>query len=336
MIITVLGNGSIGRRHLKGLLGLKSEIGISELRGFDTNPARRDQVRKEVPGVCCAESLEDALAGADIVFLCVPTALHLPIYEQCKAHGNFHFFIEKPLSHSMVGCEKMLWEQRQVGKRTAVGYMLYFHPLLKRAQQLLSQGVIGRPLSVRAEAGFFLPNWHPWEDYRDFYMSWKMGGGGALLDISHEIDYLHDLFGDIEDVRGWLGTVSDLEISSDDLAVAMFKFKSGLVGQLQLDLLQPEESRFCKVIGTKGVLIFDLTDNSIRYNTTDDVEWVTESLEVNIDMIYADEYRGTISALMGGGQSYVSGERGYKTMQVVEAIRRSSSYGVKVTLPLYD
>ena len=73
-------------------------------------------------------------------------------------------------------------------------------------------------------------------------MSWKTGGGGALLDISHELDYLQWLFGDIEEVQGYMGTISDLEISSDDMALAIFKFKNGIIGQCQLDLLQFEET----------------------------------------------------------------------------------------------
>ena len=59
-------------------------------------------------------------------------------------------------------------------------------------------------------------------------MSWKTGGGGALLDTSHEINYLQYLFGDIENVSGEMRTISDLEISSDDLAVGTFTFKNAI------------------------------------------------------------------------------------------------------------
>ena len=68
--------------------------------------------------------------------------------------------------------------------------MLRLHPVLNKAKDLIDKDTIGRVLNVRAESGFYLPFWHPWEDYKDFYMSWKTGGGGALLDTSHEIDYL--------------------------------------------------------------------------------------------------------------------------------------------------
>lgn len=336
MKIAVIGAGSIGRRHLNGLNRLRTELDITELRTFDANAARTAQAKEEVEEVVSAGSLADAVDGTDLVFLCVPTASHLPLYSELQDLGAFHLFIEKPLSHSLAGCDQMLFNQKRAGKIVAVGYMLRHHPVLKRVKSVLASGQLGRPLSARAEAGFFLPFWHPWEDYRDFYMSWKTGGGGALLDISHEIDYLQWLFGDIESVQGCMGTLSDLEISSDDMALAILRFENGMVGQFQLDLLQFSESRFCKVIGTEGVLIADLMSNEIKISTKDQIEWETESLNVEFDGIYADEYRSLIDSIRSGSEDYVSGSTALKTMEVIEAVRRSQALGARITLPLYD
>ena len=268
MNVCVIGAGSIGRRHLKGMNLLRKSLGIDLITTYDTNPKRLDIVRSEIEGVECKESLIDSVKNVDVVFICVPTSLHIPVYEEISKVGSFHLFFEKPLSHTIDGCEKMLFEQKQKGKFVALGYMLHHHPVIMKMREIINQGTLGRVLSVRAEAGFYLPQWHPWEDYRDFYMSWKVGGGGALLDLSHEINYLQWIFGDIEEVQGTMGTVSDLEISSDDLAVAIVKFSNSIVGQIQLDLLQFDESRFCKVIGTEGVLIADLHNyaNCPRYH----------------------------------------------------------------------
>jgi predicted dehydrogenase len=336
MKVTVIGNGSIGRRHLKGITALQEELKVSEVRAFDTNPERRSQVKEEIPSAINYESLEEAINGTDVVFMCAPTSLHIPIYEQISKLGDFHIFYEKPLSHTIEGCEKMVFDQKQKGKEVAVGYMLHHHPVLLTAKEIIESGKLGRILTVRAEAGFFLPQWHPWEDYREFYMSWKTGGGGALLDISHEINYLQWIFGDIEEVQGMMGTISDLEITSDDIAVAIMKFKNGIVGQLQLDLLQFDEARFCKVIGTEGVMIADIAKNKITYNTKDNQEWTEQKLEVNFDEIYHTEYRNIFAAFQGKDGYTVSGDESYATMEVIEAIRRSHTYGTRVKLPLYD
>jgi len=336
MKVAVLGTGSIGRRHLKGLSRLKEELKLSEIRCFDTNHERLDIVREEIADVTCTGTLEQSINGIDIVFMCVPTSLHIPIYEQIASMGAFHIFFEKPLSHTIEGCEKMLFDQARKGKKVAIGYMLHHHPVLKTTKEIIESGKLGRILSVRAECGYYLPKWHPWEDYRDFYMSWKTGGGGALLDISHEINYLQWIFGDIQDVQGMMGTISDLEISSDDIAVAVMKFKNGIIGQLHLDLLQFEASRHCKIIGTEGVMNADIKKNTITYNTHEDEEWKVQQLDVNFDEIYHMEYRNVISAFRGENGYIVTGDEAYKTMEVIEAIRRSNSYGVRVSLPLYN
>ena len=144
------------------------------------------------------------------------------------------------------------------------------------------------------------------------------------------------LFGDIEEVQGIVGTFSDLEITSDDLALAIMKFKNGTVGQIQLDLLQFEKSRYCKIIGTEGVLIADIASNSISYNSISAPQWKIENINVDFDKIYHIEYENIFSSFRENGGYIVSGDDSYKTMEVIEAIRRSNSYGVRVKLPLYN
>ena len=68
--------------------------------------------------------------------------------------------------------------------------MLRHHPAVRKVKSIIDTGSLGRVLRYHSECGMYLPNWHPWEDYRDFYMSDIDGGGGALLDISHEIDLI--------------------------------------------------------------------------------------------------------------------------------------------------
>ena len=127
MKVTVIGNGSIGQRHLKGLTILSKELNIDEVRSFDTNPERRTQVKENIPTAKIFESIEEAVTGTDLVFMCAPTSLHIPIYENISKYGDFHLFFEKPLSHTIEGCEQMLFDQKRKGKKIAVGYMLHHH-----------------------------------------------------------------------------------------------------------------------------------------------------------------------------------------------------------------
>ena len=336
MKIAVIGAGSIGKRHLHTLSNLSEHENIVEIRCFDQNYERAKEANNNNKNIKVSKTLEDAVKDVDLVFLCVPTSLHYDVWVEVKKLGDFHYFIEKPLSHTYKNCDQMIFEQKKNNKHALIGYMLRLHPVLNRAKTLIQENTVGKVLSVRAESGFYLPFWHPWEDYRDFYMSWKVGGGGALLDTSHEIDYLMWMFGDIAYAQGYTQTISDLEMTADDYTVCLFEFKNGIMGELHLDLLQPEESRYLKVVGSNGVLIADLISNTITHNTIDDIKWKTEQIEVSIDDIYEEEDRNVIKCIRGEKSKTTGIDEAAKVMQVVEAIRRSSSNGSRIRLPIYE
>ena len=94
--------------------------------------------------------------------------------------------------------------------------------------------------------------------------------------------------------------------------------------------------RYCKIIGTEGVLIADIASNSISYNSVSDPNWKNKKIDVDFDKIYHIEYENIFSSFRNNKGYIVSGDDSYKTMEVIEAIRRSSSYGVRVKLPLYN
>lgn len=336
MKIAVIGAGSIGKRHLKTLANLSLSENIVEIRCFDKNHERAKKAEKEIGGTIISKALDEAVNGVDLVFICVPTSLHYDVWKSIIDLGDFNFFIEKPLSHTFKNCDEMIFHQKRINKHAFIGYMLRFHPVLNIAKNIIENDTIGKVLSVRAESGFYLPFWHPWEDYRDFYMSWKVGGGGALLDTSHEIDYLMWMFGDISYAQGYTQTISDLDMTADDYTSCIFEFKNGIMGELHLDLLQPVESRYLKVVGSNGVLIADLIENCVTFNTIKNTEWKKEEIQVSYDDIYTTEIKNVIDCIREKESKTTSIEEAAKVMQIVEAIRRSSSNGNRVRLPIYE
>ena len=336
MKITILGLGSIGKRHLNTLLRLKKKFKINELSLFDTNPKRVNELKNKDKIIRIYNNFEKAIYNSKAIYVCTPTSIHIKICEKINSYGKFNIFIEKPLSHTLVGCEKLIEIQKKNKKKVSVGYMLRYNPVLKEIKNILSKKTIGKLLTIKAESGFYLPFWHPWEDYRDFYMSSKLGGGGVVLDTSHEIDYMVWLAGNILDVQGNYGTISNLEISSDDYASALFTFENNVRGELHLDLLQPIPSRNVKLIGTKGVIIGDLINKSLKFNTIKNKKWKNINFNFDIDDIYKEESINVLNNFSGKKSITTSIEESYHVMQVIEGIRRSHHYGTRVRLPFYD
>ena len=191
MKVSVFGSGSIGLRHLNNLIKLKKELKISSIFSYDTK--NKKKFLGESKKFVFTQNFQQAAKNCDVAFICVPTHLHNQTINKILKYTSCHFYIEKPLSSEIKNCLKTLNNIKKIKKKVGVGYMLVNHPLILKTQSLIKKKVIGKIIFARAECGFYLPNWHPWENYRKFYMAHKKQGGGVLLDTSHEINYLHKL-----------------------------------------------------------------------------------------------------------------------------------------------
>src|SRR5690349_3403629 len=168
----VVGLGSIGRRHARNWAAL--QLGPLAVCRQHRSP------QPEPLGLQAAEydDLDRALAceHPDVVFVTNPTSLH--VTTACAAvQAGAHVFVEKPLGNSLEGLRQLLDLSCATHRLVMVGYNLRFHPGLARFKALLEANAVGRIVSARAEVGEYLPDWHPWEDYRHGYAGRRELGG---------------------------------------------------------------------------------------------------------------------------------------------------------------
>ena len=99
----------------------------------------------------------------------------------------------------------MSWKQaiEQNHSQVLVGFQFRFHPGLQQVKKLLDEGAIGKPISAHAHWGEYLPDWHPWEDYKQGYAARPELGGGVVLTLSHPLDYLRWLLGEVESLSAF-------------------------------------------------------------------------------------------------------------------------------------
>ena len=88
---------------------------------------------------------------------------------------------------------------------------------------------VSKILWAHVEAGSYLPDWRPWQDYRKSYTARRELGGGILLDGSHEIDYMTWLFGAPRELACMADHVSELEVNVEDCATILMRFADGTV-----------------------------------------------------------------------------------------------------------
>lgn len=278
MKIAIIGYGSVGKRHVQNLLSVPNTQLIICTKQKIKNPSpKRARVVSSISE--CLKEKPDVGLIANISSLHVPIAIKL-------AKNGVDLFVEKPLSNSLKGTNELLKLIRKKKLITQMGCQFRFHKCIKKIKQLISSDRLGKVLSAKVECGSFLPDWHPYEDYRKSYAARNELGGGVVLTNIHEIDYLYWYFGQVLEVFSITVKNSDLGISADDLSAGILKFKNGVIAELHLDYFQKPEFRSCKIIGTKGTIYWDSDTNTVKLYNNEKNRWIKVMRWSNYDRNY--------------------------------------------------
>ena len=284
--ILVAGLGSAGQRHVRNLRSLTQSRFIFYRTGKAT--LATEELEDGAPSY---SDLEGALSERpDLAIIANPTAFHMPV-ALAAAKAGCHLFIEKPLSHSREGSAELKSITESKGLITMIGCQFRFHPLLLALKEGLDRGRIGAVLGARADWGEYLPDWHPWEDHRKSYAARPELGGGALLTLIHPLDYMYWFFGDVKSVVARARKVDRLETSvPDDWADVLLEFKSGVLAQVHVDLLQRPSVHSLTVWGELGKACWDYHTGRLEWTDSEsgvEVERLPEDFDRN-DLFLAE------------------------------------------------
>jgi len=324
--ILIVGIGSIGKRHLRLARELLPNADIRILR---------HQATSEVPEYSngCFSSIEDSIAFApQIAVIASPAPFHIPT-AQALAEVGVHLLIEKPLSASLNGVMQLLETCQKQSTVLLTGYNLRFLSSLQRFRKLLGESVIGKVLSVRCEIGQYLPSWRPDKDYRQGVSARRELGGGALLELSHELDYLSWIFGEVEWVKATLSHQSSLEIDVEDTAYLTLGFVEKtdghqLIGTVNLDFIRHDTTRLCTIIGEKGSLRWNGLTGEVSLYEVGAKQWrELFSQPHQRDDSYLAEWQNFVACVTEHKTPLVTGEDGLKVLQIIEAARHSAKSG---------
>jgi predicted dehydrogenase len=323
--ILIVGLGSIGKRHARLAREIIPGIQIAVLRhrGCDDMPTGNFDH--------CFTSLDEAMQfRPQAAVIANPATHHLQVALPLARCG-VHLLVEKPISSAPSGVQELIDTCHDNGAVLMTAYNLRFLPSLQFFRDILAERRIGKVLSVRAEIGQFLPSWRPEADYRQTVSARADLGGGALLELSHEIDYLRWLFGDIQWVSAILGTQSDLEIDVEDTAYLTLGFAAKhdgkpLIATLNIDFVRQDTTRICVAIGESGTLRWNAILGTVELFSQGGSSWQTLfSHPPQRDESYAGEWRHFLDCIEQGTTPLISGQDGLGVLEVIQAARLSSS-----------
>lgn len=326
MRILIVGGGSVGKRHLRNFAAL----GVTAFGVVDPRADRRDELAREPVAPKTYADLGTALAeGYDITVVCAPTAYHVEIGQRAVAAGS-HVLMEKPLSDSMRGVAELLTEAGRAGRVFMVGYTYRFWPPLQQVRTLLEAGTIGRIHFAHIVFSQYLPDWHPWEDYRTWFMSKREEGGGALLDESHTIDMARWFLGEVSSLSCETGNLSTLDMTADDFARFFLSFENGTRATVHMDVFGRLPTRRLDFLGEHGHLTCDLNRNEIVVYDARTTETTVTPYTCERNEMFMAEARHFLSCVRDGVPPTVSGQDAARTLAVVLAGAKASVLGARV------
>lgn len=190
---------------------------------------------------------EDFLnSGIDAVYVSSANADHYRMVIAAAKAGK-NILCEKPLALNSTEAEEMVKVCKENNVKLAVNYVFHFHPLVKKAKEIIDSEMIGKFISATANFNIEIA---PSSNFRHS----KAGGGGALMDVgTHMIDLLRYFGGEIASIQGVMDSVVYAgEI--DDFASAIVKFEKGGYGYFNVSFNSKKAFNRIEILGHKGAI----------------------------------------------------------------------------------
>ncbi len=291
----IIGFGSIGRRHYEVLSGLGHEVSVLTSQILEGIQTYKDFSEIE-------------LSEFDYFVIATPTNEHYKNLE----------FLNQNVKNKIIFCEKPLFESKKapliLENSVFVGYVLRYHPLLLRLKDELKNEKV---IFAQAKCAQYLPTWRPNTDYKACYSSDKALGGGVLLDLSHEIDYLLWLLGDFEISFGADEKISDLEISSDDFCAFFGRGRDGEIISVSLDYISKITQRTLLVETFEKTFLLDFIAGKLKIADKNG-----GILEFQVSLERNEMFSAMHSDILGEKKIACDYDFGLKTMSVIDEIKK--------------
>ena len=200
--------------------------------GFDLRNDRILETKKKYK-INCFNNFTNAInKKPHIMIIATPPHLHKE-YAKKAIQQNIHVFLEVNLLSKHV--QSILKFSEKSSSIICSSNTMRFHPVVKKLKILLEQKKIGKIYSIHHHVGHYLPNWHPWENYKDFFVSRKETGGAREL-IPVELNWMTYVFSDICSVFANVNKISKLDVKIDDNYQAILAFKNKIFCTLNIDV----------------------------------------------------------------------------------------------------
>ena len=289
----IIGLGSMGKRRIRNLLAL----GYRDIVGYDPREDRIKEVEKSYAVRPCLSITEAFETDPDMVIISTPPNHHLE-YALIALNYGKHVFIEASAIDD--GLEKLLNRDKDFSLVIAPSCTMRFHPAVKTIKSLIESSEVGRVLAFTHHFGQYLPKWHPYEDYRTFYVSDPLAGATVEL-VAFELVWLTWILGVPSKVSAFKGKIGSLDNKIDDLYQVIMEFHGACIGHLQVDILQRTGNRSSVFVCSDGNISWDWDEPHVTVKYPDGKSKVilNQYTSNSLEGFYIDEMEAFINATQG-------------------------------------
>lgn len=253
MKVLIIGLGSIARKHIAALKEIDAGVEIYALRS--------DRNAVQVDSVINLYDIKECGRDFDFAIISNPTSLHAEAIKTTLGL-DIPLFIEKPVFESL--CHDDLLNE--IAERNTVTYVacnLRFLESLRYLYDYIRNNPQRRINEVNVYCGSYLPEWRPGTDFRKCYSSIPELGGGAHIDLIHDIDYVYWIFGKPSYHHGVCRNVSSLDIRAVDYANYQL-FYPQFTASIILNYYRRDYKRTLEVVFEDDTWTVDLKGNAIH------------------------------------------------------------------------
>ncbi len=328
MKFLVVGLGSMGKRRIRNL----KQLGHGDIVGFDTREDRRKEAEEKYHISTFSDISKALKENPNAIVISTPPDLHMK-YAKVAIKNKLHFFTEASVVQTDM--EEIIHGLKKTDIVGLPSCTMRYHPIVISVSNILKASKIGKPLAFIYHSGQYLPDWHPWEDYRNFYVAKKETGACKEI-VPFELTWLTSTFGKISNVYGSKAKLSKLDTDIDDIYSILLEFQNGIRGNLTVDVIARFPYRQLKILGEEGVILADWSDRIVSYYTREN-GWKNTKIDdgaveenyIHGDGPYVEEMSMFIKSIKGEIEQPYTFEDDYKILKILESIEKSSDRGSK-------
>ena len=298
MKFLIIGLGSMGKRRARNLLAL----GYTNITGYDNNTKRLQEFKKKYKLKTINAFKNVNANNYEAIIISTNPLFHFKYIRHCIKY-KLNCFIEA----SIVNENLIKNEIKKISDKTLVyapSCTMRYYQMPKVIHRLIKKRVIGKPLYLNYHTGQYLPDWHPWENIKDFYVSNKKTGGCREI-VPFELNWLNNIFGYPKKVsRSFKKKISNINADIDDIYNFSLIYRNNLFAQITIEVLsRPTHTRNLVIIGSKGKISFNAEDNLVEFKSLNKSEKIylkkqkTEKNYINPEHPYINEMSDFIKAI---------------------------------------